>query len=431
MNKQILIIIINLYIFVTLNFCYPQTGWVSQNISVGNYLLTSVFPLNQNVCFASAEYNTTYENYYAIFKTSNNGYNWSQISNGTGWFLKKIIFIDSITGFACGGLNRLYMTENQYGKCVLKTTNGGLNWNIVYNIISIPGSEMEINDMCFWNSSTGWASSRDGSVMKTTNGGINFTANYTAPFFRKSSVFFVGPLYGWTAGDSGRIAYTINGGINWATLNSLSVSHFKSIFFLTLNTGFVCGNNGIIYKSTNGGVNWSALNSLVTSNLNSVYFINPDTGWVAGINTVLKTTNGGLNWINQYSSTASLNSIRFLNPNIGWACGGNKILYTNSGGVVNVKIISTAIPANYKLYQNYPNPFNPVTKIRFDLTNENITTLKIYDNLGREVITLLNKPMKPGTYDIEFNSIGLSSGIYYYKLSAGNYFSVKTMVIIK
>lgn len=418
-------------LFAVANYSPSQTGWQSQIVPIVNYSLTSVYPLNQNICFATSEHNLATENYYSIYKTTNSGNNWLQISNGSGWFLRNIKFVDSLTGFACGGLNRLYMTENQYGKCIFKTTNGGQNWTTVYNLISIPGSEMEINDMYFLNTSTGWASSRDGSVMKTTNGGINFTANYTAPFFRKSSVCFVGPLYGWTAGDSGRIAYTINGGINWTTLNSLSTSHFKSIFFLTLNTGFVCGNNGIIYKSTNGGVNWSALNSLVTANLNSVYFLNPDTGWVAGINTVLKTTNGGLNWINQNSGTASLNSIRFINPQIGWTCGGNKMLYTNSGGVVNIKEISSLIPSAYKLYNNYPNPFNPITHIRFDIPIDNFAILKVYDNLGREVITLLNKQIKPGSYEIEFNASNLSSGIYYYKFISDNYSSTKPMVLIK
>ena len=430
MKKQLIIGVL-LFSLICFNNCYSQTGWQLQTVPTGTYSLTSVYPLNQNVCFATGEYSISTENYYAIYKTTNSGNNWLQLSNGSGWFLKNIKFVDSLTGFACGGLNRLYMTENQYGKCIFKTTNGGQNWTTVYNLISIPGSEMEINDMYFLNASTGWASSRDGSVMKTTNGGINFTANYTAPFFRKSSVYFVGPLYGWTAGDSGRIAYTINGGINWSTLNSLSTSHFKSIFFLTLNTGFVCGNNGIIYKSTNGGVNWAALSSLVSANLNSVYFLNPDTGWVAGINTVLKTTNGGLNWINQYSSTASLSNIRFLNAQVGWTCGGNKMLYTNSGGVVNIKEISSLKPSAYKLYNNYPNPFNPTTKIRIDLPDDNNTSLKVYDNLGREVITLLNKQLKPGTYEIEFNAVNLTSGIYYYKLTTPNYSSTKPMILIK
>jgi len=430
MNKQ-LIIVFTFMLVVELNYCYPQTGWQTQNILTGNYSLTSVFPVNENICFASGEYSTAYENYYTIYKSSNGGNIWTQISGGTGWFIKKIIFTDDMTGYAGGGLNRLYMTENQYGKCILKTTNGGLNWNTVYNIISIPGTEMEINDMYFMNASTGWASSRDGSIMKTTNGGINFTANNSAPFFRKSSVFFVGPLYGWTAGDSGRIAYTINGGIDWSSLNSLSTSNLKSIFFLNLNTGFVCGNNGIICKSTNGGVNWTVLNSFVTSNLNSVYFINPDTGWVSGINTILNTTNGGVNWIIQYNSISSLNSIRFFNSHIGWSCGGNKMLYTISGGVVNIKVISSFNPGKYTLFQNYPNPFNPTTKIRIDLPDVNTAILKIYDILGREVTTLLNRKLNSGTYDIEFNASDLSSGIYFYKLTSGDYSSTKSMVVIK
>jgi photosystem II stability/assembly factor-like uncharacterized protein len=430
MNNRITVGLI-IFLFVTANNTLSQTGWQSQTVPTGNYSLTSVYPVNQNVCFATSEYNISTENYYAIYKTTNSGLNWSQLVTGSGWFLKNIKFVDSLTGFAFGGLNRLYMTENQYGKCIFKTTNGGLNWSIAYNLISIPGSEMEITDMCFWNSSTGWASSRDGSIMKTTNGGINFTANYTAPFFKKSSVFFVGPLYGWTAGDSGRIAYTISGGISWTTLNSLSSSHFKSIFFLTLNTGFVCGNNGIIFKSTDGGLNWTSQTSGVSANLNSVYFLNPDTGWVAGINTVLKTTNGGLNWISQYSGTASLSSIRFLNAQIGWTCGGNKMLYTNSGGVVYIKEINFLKPFAYNLYNNYPNPFNPTTKIKIDLPVEDIVLLKVYDNLGREIITLLNKPMKPGTYEIEFNASNHSSGIYYYKFISEYYSSTKPMLLIK
>jgi len=214
-------------------------------------------------------------------------------------------------------------------------------------------------------------------------------------------------------------------------LNSITTSNLKSIIFLNTSTGYLCGNNSTIYKSTNGGLNWFSQTSGVSTNLNSIYFLNTDTGWIAGINTILKTTNGGINWINQYNSTSSLNSIRLISPHIGWACGGNKMLYTNSGGVVNINVISSVTPAKYKLYQNSPNPFNPSTKIRFDLTDENTAILKVYDNLGREVITLLNKPMTPGTYEIEFNATNLSSGIYYYKMSAGNYSAAKSMVVIK
>lgn len=417
--------------FIFINYCPSQTGWQTQTVPTGNYSLTSVFPVSQSVCFATGEYSISTENYYSIYKTTNNGNNWLQVTTGAGWFLKNIKFVDSLTGYACGGLSRLYMTEYQSGKCVFKTTNGGQNWIIVFNLIYLPGFEMALVDMNFLNANTGWITSRDGSVLKTTNRGTNFTSYYSSPNFKKSSVSFVGPLYGWTAGDSGRIAYTINGGVNWTTMNSLSTNHLQAIQFLNLNTGYVCGNNGILLKSTNGGLNWVSFVSGVTSNLNSIHFLNTDTGWIAGINTVLKTTNGGINWVSQYSNSASLNSIRLLNAQVGWTCGGNKMLYTNSGGLVNIKELSSAVPLTHKLYNNYPNPFNPVTKIKIDISYESNALLKVFDVLGKEVITLLNKNMKPGTYEVEFNGANISSGIYYYKLTAGSYTETKSMIILK
>ena len=106
------------FLFAFANYSPSQTGWLPQTVPLGTYSLNSVYSLNQNVCFATGEYNQSTENYYAIYKTTNSGNNWLQISNGSGWFLRNIKFVDSLTGFACGGLNRLYMTENQYGKCI-------------------------------------------------------------------------------------------------------------------------------------------------------------------------------------------------------------------------------------------------------------------------------------------------------------------------
>lgn len=411
---------------------FPQSGWQQQSISLNNYSLTSVFPVSQSLCFASAENITTFENYYTIYKTTNSGLNWIQIANSTGWFIKNIKFVDSLNGFAVGGLSRLYMTENQYGKVVLKTTNGGLQWSTAFQLIFTPGFEMEFMDLSFANISTGYVTGRDGSIIKTTNNGVNFTTYYTAPNFKKSSISFVGPLYGWTAGDSGRIAYTINGGLNWSTLNTITTSHLKSITFNNLNIGYVCGNNGVIFKSTNGGLNWISLNSGVTANLNSVYMLNADTVWVAGINIILKTTNGGLNWITQYNAIpSSLNCIRFYNSNVGWACGGNKMLYTNSGGVTSLKSISSEIPSEYFLSQNYPNPFNPVTKISFSIPSGGFVILNISDLFGREVLPLVNRKLSAGTYELTINALGMTSGIYFYRMSASAFVITKKMILLK
>ena len=85
----------------------------------------------------------------------------------------------------------------------------------------------------------------------------------------------------------------------------------------------------------------------------------------------------------------------------------------------------------YILYQNYPNPFNPNTKIIYSIPNTNLVTIKIYDILGREVETLLNEVKPVGKYEVNFDGSDLSSGIYFYRMQAGNYIKTKKMIRIK
>ncbi|TRZ51815.1 T9SS C-terminal target domain-containing protein [bacterium] len=89
------------------------------------------------------------------------------------------------------------------------------------------------------------------------------------------------------------------------------------------------------------------------------------------------------------------------------------------------------IPKEFNLSQNYPNPFNPVTKINFAIPKSGFVTLKIYDILGMEIKTLVNEMKQPGYYTVDFNGSSLASGIYFYRVVAGNFVSVKRMVLIK
>ena len=83
------------------------------------------------------------------------------------------------------------------------------------------------------------------------------------------------------------------------------------------------------------------------------------------------------------------------------------------------------------LMQNYPNPFNPVTTINYQISKNGFVTLKVYDLLGRELATLINKPLIPGRYSAKFNGNDFPSGIYLYKLSTGNFTSVKKLIVLK
>jgi len=89
------------------------------------------------------------------------------------------------------------------------------------------------------------------------------------------------------------------------------------------------------------------------------------------------------------------------------------------------------IPSEYKLYQNYPNPFNPLTTIVFDLPKASLVTLKVYNILGQEVATLVNEKREAGSYEVEFDGSKLTSGVYFYRLGAGEFVSVKKLMLMK
>ncbi len=101
------------------------------------------------------------------------------------------------------------------------------------------------------------------------------------------------------------------------------------------------------------------------------------------------------------------------------------------GTLTDVKTTEITVPKNYNLKQNYPNPFNPSTKIQFSLPVNQTVTLKVFNMLGQEVATLINKEMNAGNYNIDFIANDLSSGVYLYQLKTGNFIQTKKMTLLK
>lgn len=108
-------------------------------------------------------------------------------------------------------------------------------------------------------------------------------------------------------------------------------------------------------------------------------------------------------------------------------------------GISNVGTISSITgiedentrPAGYCLNQNYPNPFNPSTEISFSLAKSSFVIMEIYNSLGQKVVVLINNKMNSGSYKVKFNASNLSSGIYYYKIQAGEFQSVRKMLLLE
>ena len=192
-----------------------------------------------------------------------------------------------------------------------------------------------------------------------------------------------------------------------------------------------------ISKSTNGGINWATVYSGIESDTAffSVKYFDANNAVVVGsAGKILYTSNGGINWTQQISGIgSSLMRLTFINSQTGWIVGKNGvILKTTTGGVVTgFTQTSSEIPDKFSLSQNYPNPFNPSTQINYELPITNYVSLKVYDNLGNEVETLVAEKQNTGSYSVDFNATSLPSGIYFYKLTTEKFSETKKMILIK
>ncbi len=430
---------LSLFIIFNSQFLYSQTGWVNQYYNGTVLPINKIFFIDENTGWAESSGGYSFISAGDFFRTTNGGLNWTLIlHNSISCY--SFHFINNLSGWMTGG----YWDDiGGSGRYYYKTTNGGLNWNLkLYDTLS--GT---YNSVYFANASTGWIAgslNNQGIIMRSTDSGETWSSDVVSQGNNLRCLYFVNSYTGWMLGVQGKILKSTNSGLNWFEQANLG-NYLNSLYFVNTNLGWVAGNNANIFKTTNSGINWAQQNSGINNDLQSVYFINPDTGWVSGNEgKIIYTSNGGSYWIQQSSNTTDdLKSIFFINNNTGWSAGGFQmitgsctILKTTTGGLIPVKQLGENVPVKYSLYQNYPNPFNPVTKIKFDIPSlgkyEVTIRMTIYDVLGRETAIIVNEPkMKPGGYEVEWDGSNYPSGVYFYKLKAGNYSETRKMILLK
>ncbi len=170
-------------------------------------------------------------------------------------------------------------------------------------------------------------------------------------------------------------------------------------------------------------------------NAHSIYFSSLNTGWVSGdCSYMFKTTDGGANWLQQnVNVSAFLNSVVFLTDSIGWSVGQNgTIIHTTTGGeYLNGITEKNTVPDDFKLFTNYPNPFNNITRLKFQMPKTSFIKLVIYDILGRVAVTLIDKKLQHGTYEIQWDASNYPSGMYLYSLIADGYRATEKMIFVK
>ncbi len=246
-------------------------------------------------------------------------------------------------------------------------------------------------------------------------------------------------------GEKGTILRTTNGGFNWdnvsiadTTFNIFDLSQ-KGVFSNSGDIYVAVGSGGRIYKSTDIGLTWQQKSSGTTNTLRSVYFHTLDSGIAVGDNgTVRLTTNGGETWYTDgfFNSPSSRNYrfVNLVNNTFRTFMAGSDSLFYVSGDpitITGVNSSSTEVPNAYSLSQNYPNPFNPQTNIRFSLSQPGNVKLIIFDITGRELEIVVNEKLSAGSYNYDWNAANYPSGVYFYKLQAGNFVETKKMILVK
>ncbi len=243
-------------------------------------------------------------------------------------------------------------------------------------------------------------------------------------------------VYRATEGQSSRVLYrSPDGGLSWDSLfsplpttgyyarNTSVIAHGDTILLAMWRYPSDTSETGAIARSTDRGTSWSVSNNFgrvsgLASASNATY-----AAVTAGI---IRSTDRGSTWtpFNNALPTTSLTCI-LADPS-----GDTVYVSTRTDGVLKVWRFTTGItngrdsqPAGFSLFQNYPNPFNPSTNIQFLIVNRQLTILKVFDLLGREVATLVNEVKEPGTYTVEFDTrlpggqgSGLSSGVYFCRM---------------
>ncbi len=413
-----------IYTFVILAFVSSVTAQWSEQTSGVTTILSSISAVDDNVvwvCGAGGK----------VLRTTNGGTNWVSVNSpNSAISFSNILGIDANTALVTGSNTTAY---------VYKTLNGGANWSLVFsqtggviNAISFM-SLANIDAMFMAGNPVGgrwslWTSTNAGITWDST--GWYLPQSGTETGYKNSLFFWRGPYYTakiWFGTNNARI-YNFKYGQGWSAQSTGTQIDILALSLADTITGHAGSSSAGLY-TTNGGQNWGVNPVMIGSgSINGIAFSQEGSYYLRGSSVYFSAT--GYNYT-AYTQTGTYTHIsKPIYRNNIWAIRDNGGI-SKFTSTIGINLISSQVPSSFSLSQNYPNPFNPLTKIRFDVPRSENVLIKVYDMLGREIETLVNQQLQPGTYEVEWDAAEYPSGVYFYKISTENYTETRKMILIK
>ena len=352
-----------------------------------------------------------------------NGATWNSIPYFSNRFVSQIEVLSNNNIFA-----------DQY----YKSTDNGANWDSISTYPSIAGFSNVyggIESVTRYNEYNNLFGYDISGLVKSTDFGATWQ-NITYGSLGKG-IYSLGENQDGSVlvgSDSGYVYYLAANSTSWKTIPiSATKKIIHTVSFLS-NGWFIAGTvdqtaGDGLFISTDQGATWSHQSLQGNAVLSFLPLSNGIVYAGTFSNGVYKSTDNGMNWT-QLTPIFPAYGLTLSKTGIIYAAGYSGV-YSSKQSVTAVDNSRSNIPTDFNLSQNYPNPFNPSTRIQFSIPQRNFVTLKIYDELGREVTTLVSKELSAGTYNFTWNADRLTSGVYFYRLFAGSFVMTKKLMLLK
>jgi hypothetical protein len=370
-----------------------------------------------------------------IFLSTDNGKNWESINDGLQSKVIHKIFLDGITLPA--GQARIFAGTDS-GAYI--STDNGFNWNAINSGLSGLG---------VWSFAVSKSISGDSTYLAGTWKGIYSSTDRGKNWKAAGLSFTTMPVHSIIVKDNFIFAATLGGGVfesqdngfTWRDISIINTDYFGVTSLVPVNSLALIDTN-IIAGAGSGYFFYTSFHNTIFDTVSiRPQLTKPILCFAVHNNKLFAGNTKGNIFLSNIDGTIwRLISPSLLNQSVYSLALNSSYIFAGSGNGVwrlsypetatNIKFLKET-PAGFALEQNYPNPFNPSTTIRYSIPESAHVTLKVYDELGKEVKTLADENKGAGQYNVQFNGNGLASGIYYYRITAGKYNEVKKLVLMK